>query len=29
VNFFGPGVYSDTKVNFDGSVIRARVNYKF
>ena len=28
-NFFGPGVYSDTKVNFDGSVIRARVNYKF
>ena len=28
-NFFGAAVYSDTKVNFDGSVIRARVNYKF
>ena len=28
-NFFGAAIFSDTKVNFDGSVIRARVNYKF
>jgi outer membrane immunogenic protein len=28
-NFFGAAVYSDTKVNFEGSVIRARINYKF
>ncbi len=28
-NFFGAAVYSDTKVDFDGSVVRARVNYKF
>jgi outer membrane immunogenic protein len=28
-NFFGSAVFSDTKVNFDGSVLRARVSYKF
>ena len=27
--FFGPGVYASTKVNFDGSVVRARLSYKF
>jgi outer membrane immunogenic protein len=28
-NFFGPTAFSSTKVNFDGSVIRARLSYKF
>jgi outer membrane immunogenic protein len=28
-SFFGPAVYSSTKVNFDASVIRARLSYKF
>jgi hypothetical protein len=28
-NFFGAAIFSDTKVNFDGSVLRARVSYKF
>jgi outer membrane immunogenic protein len=27
--FFGPTVFSSTKVNFDASVIRARLSYKF
>jgi outer membrane immunogenic protein len=27
--FFGPGVYASTKVNYDGSVLRARLSYKF
>src|SRR5271166_6302882 len=26
---FGPYTYTSTKINFDGSVIRARINYKF
>ena len=26
-NFFGAAIFSDTKVNFDGSVIRARINF--
>ena len=28
-NFFGPSTFTSTKINFDGSVIRARVSYKF
>ena len=28
-NFFGPSVFSSTKVDFDGSVIRARLSYLF
>ena len=28
-SFFGTQVYSSTKVNFDGSVVRARLSYKF
>jgi len=28
-NVFGPYTYTSTKINFDGSVIRARINYKF
>ncbi len=28
-NFFGASVYSSTKINFDGSVVRARISYKF
>ena len=28
-NFFGATAFTDTSVNFDGSVVRARVNYKF
>ncbi len=28
-SFFGAAVYSSTKINFDGNVIRARISYKF
>jgi outer membrane immunogenic protein len=28
-NFFGTNVFSQTKLNFDGNVIRARLSYKF
>jgi outer membrane immunogenic protein len=28
-SFFGPNVYTSTKINLDASVVRARVSYKF
>jgi outer membrane immunogenic protein len=28
-NFFGAAIFSQTKLNFDGSVVRARLSYKF
>ena len=28
-NYFGAAVYSQTKINFDASVVRARISYKF